>query len=163
MFIDYGLTYDRLKEILQDKARDISLDDLYELSYLFNDDVKYLADRYKEDYQRTISQLMIKRCNLLKNDKKSYPEVIDDEKTDKINELLNKDFEDKILNKFNIINIYTIYFLKKPIHPASSIFAGLKSISFDGKYYYCPIKKYHMNDEKSICRYCIAREVDENG
>ena len=42
MLTEGDLTYNQLKEILQEKADEIKLDDLYELSYLFNDDVKYL-------------------------------------------------------------------------------------------------------------------------
>ena len=107
MLTEGDLTYDQLKEILQEKADEIKLDDLYELSYLFNDDVKYLPDKYEEDYRKSIVQLMIKRYNLLKNDKKSYPGLVDKDEIAKINELLNREFEDKILNKFNIIIIYT--------------------------------------------------------
>ncbi|AWX32800.1 DUF2115 family protein [Methanosphaera sp. BMS] len=159
MLTEGNLTYDQLKEILQEKADEIKLDDLYELSYLFNDDVKYLPDKYGEDYRKSIVQLMIKRYNLLKNDKKSYPGLVDKDEIAKINELLNREFEDKILNKFNIIIIYTGYFLKEPIHPSSSVFAGLKSISYDGENYYCPIKKHHVENENAICKYCIAKEV----
>lgn len=159
MLTEGNLTYDQLKEILQEKAAEIKLDDLYELSYLFNDDVKYLTDRYKDDYRKSIVRLMIKRYNLLKNDKKSYPGLVGKDEICKINELLNKKFEDKVLNKFNIIIIYTSYFLKEPIHPSGSVFGGLKSISYDGKHYYCPIKKHHIDNENAICKYCIAREV----
>jgi len=162
MLIKDNTTYDQLKIILQDKLKEIKLDDLYELSYLFNDDVKYLPDKYKADYRKIISKLMIRRYNLLKNDKQKYPRIIDSKDLENINELLNKEYDEKILNKFNIILIYTIYFIKEPIHPRESIFPGLKSISYDGKFYYCPIKKYHINNEKSICKYCIAKECDEN-
>ncbi|MBO7719737.1 MAG: DUF2115 family protein [Methanosphaera sp.] len=159
MLIEDNLTYDQLKKILQERADDIKLDDLYELSYLFNDDVKYLPDKYEDDYRKSIVHLMIKRYNLLKNDGKSYPGLVDKDEIDKINEILNKEFEDKVFNKFNIIIIYTTYFLKEPIHPTSSIFAGLKSISYDGEYYYCPIKKHHIDNENAICKYCIAKEI----
>lgn len=162
MLITDGLSYDELKRILQQKVMDIELDDFYELSYLVNDDVKYLTKKYEDDYRKKVVELMIKRCNLLKNDRKSYPGLVDKDEIDNINEILNKEFEEKILNKFNIIIIYAIYFLKEPIHPTDSIFAGLKRMSYDGEHYYCPIKKHHMNNENAICKYCIAREIDEN-
>lgn len=159
MLISKGMTYNQLKRILQDKLKDIRLDDFYELSYIYNDDVKYLPEKYEEDYRKSIARLMIKRYNLLKNDDKSYPQVIDNGDIGYINELLNSDFDNKVFNKFNIIIIYTIYFLKEAIHPTDTVFAGLKSIRFDGNNYYCPIKKYHMDNKNALCKYCIAKEV----
>ena len=59
MLIKDNTTYNQLKIILQNKLKEIKLDDLYELSYLFNDDVKYLPDKYKAYYRKIISKLMI--------------------------------------------------------------------------------------------------------
>ena len=36
----------------------------------------------------------------------------------------------------------------------------MQSIYTDGENYYCPIKRYHIDNDKALCRYCVAKETD---
>lgn len=164
MLTETPLTYNHLKRTLQDTVKNITLEDIYNLSYQFQEDMKYLPEKYKKDYRESIIKVSIKRYKQLKNDKKDYPSNITEDDIKKINELLDKNIQDNNMHLLNILAIYATYFLKEPIHKDAYIFAGIRSIYYDGTYYYCPIKKYHINNENSLCKYCIARidEGDEN-
>ena len=99
---------------------------------------------------------MIRRFTSLKNDKKTYEGILSDDDVEKINELLK--YKDNIITyTLNIIVIYATYFLKEPVHTAGTAFPGHVSIYCDGNNYFCPVKKNHINNEKSVCKYCIAK------
>ena len=96
----------------------------------------------------------------IKNDNKSYEGFLSEDDVVIINKLLQHN-DNIITYILNIIVIYTTYFLKEPIHLPGTIFPGKVSIYYDGTNYYCPVKKYHINDEKSLCKICIAKSNKE--
>lgn len=149
-----------LKILLKQEVKEITLEDLYDLSFHFNEEKRYLPREYKKKYTESVLNVMIKRFTTLKNDKKSYDGNLKKEDVKKINKLLQNN-NSLINHLLNIIVIYTTYFLKEPIHLPGTAFPGNVSTFCDGKNYYCPIKKYHITNEKSICKYCIAKIVKE--
>ena len=155
-----GISLNDLKILIKKAIKDITLEDLYELSYFFNEEKTYLPQEYKKKYTESVLNVTISRFTLLKNDNKTYDGFLDDEDAVIINKLLQNN-DNVITYILNIIVIYTTYFLKEPIHLTGTTFPGQVSIHYDGENYYCPVKKYHINDEKSLCRICIAKSEKE--
>ncbi|RAP49017.1 MAG: hypothetical protein BZ136_04120, partial [Methanosphaera sp. rholeuAM74] len=59
-----------LKEIIQEEVNNITLEEIYELSYQFKEDVKYLPAEYKKHYRQSVLNVIIQRFKTLKNDDK---------------------------------------------------------------------------------------------
>lgn len=154
-----NISLNDLRDILKKEVKEITLNDLYQLSFNFFDETKYLPDEYEKNYSETILNVNIKRINKLKNDNDNYTGILCDKDIFLINELLKKN--DKTDYILNITVIYATYLLKEPIHVLRTKFPGHKELEFDGKYYYCPIKKYHINNSNAICKYCIAKIIEE--
>ena len=52
--IHENMSYNDLKEFLQNEIKKITLNELYELSFQFNDDMKYLPREYKKKYTESV-------------------------------------------------------------------------------------------------------------
>lgn len=152
---DDNLSYNHLKKILQDELKKVSINQLYEISYQFNDEMKYLPREYKKNYKQTILNVVYSRFIRLKNDENNYEGYLTDDEKKNVQNLINKD-KDNNTYILNITAIYATIFLKEPIHLPGTIFPGQKGIYTDGQDYYCPIKKYHLNNQDALCKYCIA-------
>ncbi len=146
-----------LRDLLKNEIIKTNIKDLYELSYHFNDEVKYLPREYKKQYKESVLKVIINRFNNLKNDNNNYKGNITKRQSEEIKNLSSK-YEDKISYILKIIVIYATYVLHEPVHLSGTVFPGRISIYDDGENYYCPIKKYHVNNNKAICKYCIAKE-----
>ena len=131
-----------LNELLKEEVKDISLDELHDLSVHFNEETKYLPREYKKDYTESVIKVIVSRFATLKSSRVKYE-----------GKLSEKDAE-------NIIAIYTTYLRKRPIHLPGTVFPGLVTIYSDGKDYYCPVKKFHVDNPNAICRYCISKTTD---
>lgn len=154
-----GMSLNDLKEILKQEVKSILLNELYELSLHFDSETQYLPEKYKEEYIKSVQNIVITRLNDLKNDKRTYNGKLVPEDVEKINELLKE--EDTVTIIMNITVVYATYFLEEPIHNIGAAFPGIKSVYKKGKYYYCPVKKYHITYDKSLCKYCIAKIVED--
>lgn len=155
-----GMSYNDLKILIKQTIKEVTLEDLYSLSFFFNDEMIYLPREYKKEYSESVLNVTMNRFLLLKNDENSYPGILEDRDIAIINKLL-KTNDTVINNILNIIVIYTTYFLKEPVHPLGTKFPGQVSIYSDGIDYYCPVKKFHLNNEKSLCRICVAKSTEE--
>lgn len=153
------ISLNELMIVLKQEVKEITLEDLYDLSFYFDSEKRYLPNEYKKKYTESVLNVMINRFISLKNDKKMYKGVLTENDVSKINELLRED--NAITHLLNIIVIYATYFLKEPVHLPGTAFPGHVSVYSDGNEYFCPIKKHHMSDEKSVCKYCIARIVKD--
>lgn len=159
--IGENISYMNLKEIIQEEVNNITLEEIYELSYQFKEDVKYLPAEYKKHYRQSVLNVIIQRFKTLKNDDKTYPGVVADEDLTKIRELLY-DNADVVTHILNIIVVYATYFLKEPVHMTQTVFPGRVHVYKEGNDYYCPVKKYHTSTSKSVCKYCIAKIPESN-
>ncbi len=155
-----GISLNDLKLLLKHEVKEITLEDLYYLSFRFNEEKKYLPREYKKRYTETVLDVMIKRFTSLKNNTESYDGILSDEDVAKINKLLKND-NNSVTYMLNIMVIYATYFLREPVHLPGTAFPGSVSIYCDGNDYFCPIKKNHINNEKAVCKYCIAQTVKE--
>lgn len=156
-----GINVNDLKNILKNEIKEITLKDLYDLSLFFNEEKAYLPPEYKKKYTESVLNVTINRFTLLKNDNNFYEGILRDDDVKIINKLLQSN-DNIITHILNIIVIYTTYLLKEPIHMPGTKFPGKVSIYYDGMSYYCPVKKYHVNDKKSLCNICIAKSTKED-
>ncbi|MBQ6220560.1 MAG: DUF2115 family protein [Methanosphaera sp.] len=159
MELHEDISLNELKSIIKEIVNDISLEELYELSYQFNEDNKYLPREYRKKHTESVLNVIMNRFIMLKNDTSTYKGKLKKEEIENINQILKND-KNKRNHILNIIAIYTTYLLEEPIHTPNTTFPGLKSIYFDGNDYYCPIKKFHINNKKALCKYCIAKVTE---
>ncbi|MEJ5273777.1 MAG: DUF2115 family protein, partial [Spirochaetota bacterium] len=89
----------------------VTLEDLYDLSFHFNEEQKYLPREYKKRYNETVLNVIINRFTSLKNNQKKYEGSLNKEdiiKTkEKIIQLINEldlNLKDKFMDAFNRIN-----------------------------------------------------------
>ena len=149
-----------LRTKLQQEIKKVTIDDLYKLSFHFNEENKYLPGKYKEQHIENVQKILIKRFKELKNDNKEYTGMLEDDDTKTINEILKKR-NDKLTHILYTIVVYTTYLLKEPLHMPDTEFPGPVNIYADGVNFYCPIKKYHMESKDALCKYCIAKTTME--
>ncbi len=149
----------KLNKLLKQEVKDISLEELYDLSIHFNEETKFLPREYKKSYTESVIKVIISRFATLKNGQVKFEGKLTEKEAEEINELL-KDTNDRIGYILNLIVVYTTYLRKRPIHLPGTVFPGLQTIYSDGENYYCPVKKYHLDNPNSICKYCIAKIAD---
>ncbi|RAP44140.1 DUF2115 family protein [uncultured Methanosphaera sp.] len=155
-----GLEKNKLKEMLQNELKNVTLEELYELSFQFNEDTRYLPREYKKKYTESVLNVIISRFAMLKNTKINFEGQITEKEAKEINELLD-DNDELVGHILNVIVVYTTYLKHRPVHLPGTVFPGMVSIYTDGEKYYCPVKKYNIDNEKAVCRYCIAVIPDE--
>lgn len=149
---------DELNEILKREVKDISLKELYDLSIHFDEERKYLPREYKQEYTESVIKVIVSRIAMLKNSQATYPGKLSEKDAEAINEIM-ADSDDRIEYILNIIVVFTTYLKKRPIHLPGTVFPGLQTIYSDGEDYYCPVKKYHIDNPNALCKYCIAKAV----
>lgn len=157
---DDNPSYNHLKNILQDEVKNLSIEQLYEITSQFNESMKYLPGEYKKNYTQSILKVILTRISRLKNDNNNYIGYLDDNQMKNVQELISKD-KDNIRHVLNITVIYASIFLKEPIHLPGTVFPGKKNIYTDGQEYYCPVKRTHLNNKDALCKYCIAHIIDD--
>jgi uncharacterized protein (UPF0305 family) len=158
--IDENTNLDDLMILLKQEIKEVTLEDLYDLSFHFNEEQKYLPREYKKRYNETVLNVIINRFTSLKNNQKKYEGSLNKEDIININKLLNNK-ENIVTHILNITVIYATYFLKEPIHMPETTFPGNVSIFSDGLNYYCPIKHYHIDDDNALCNICIAKATKD--
>lgn len=58
-----------------------------------------------------------------------------------------------------MISTYLAFISKKPLHsPGMVMMDGDKIIEKQGKYY-CPLKRYQIYDDSSLCIFCVCRDM----
>ena len=131
-------------------------------------------------------QSFIKPSDLVRNDPvqnmmsefnlENYNKLINSKFTGndyEIDEKLLEDFKSSIDNYFNlyapddeefkefikIISIYLTFIEKKPLHPLGIVFSGGYTVYQLGNSYYCSGKKFFIKEDKSLCNYCVCKDI----
>jgi len=55
------------------------------------------------------------------------------------------------------ISLYLTFIAKRPLHPPEMSFSGDISIVKNGEFFYCSAKRRFIEDDPSLCRYCVCR------
>ena len=85
-----NMKYNTLKEILKEKIREVTLQELYDLSFEFNEDTKYLPREYKKKYIESVLNVIINRFNSLKNTQENFEGEVTKKEASEINKILTK-------------------------------------------------------------------------
>lgn len=68
--------------------------------------------------------------------------------------------DDELFKEFTkIISLYLTFIEKKPLHPPGIIFSGGDTVYKKGNAYFCTGKKYFINENQSLCKFCVCRKV----
>ncbi|MCD7782040.1 MAG: DUF2115 family protein [Methanosphaera sp.] len=154
-----GMSLDELYTQLKREANKISLDDLYQLSYHFSEDSRYLPREYNKKFRKTVLDVIVKRFIDLRNNEHEYRGKLNKNDASNINHLLEIRTP-KTSYILNLVVVYVTYLLRQPVHLPDTAFPGKVSIYYEDGVYYCPIKKKHIHTPNSVCKYCIAKPVE---
>ena len=59
-----------------------------------------------------------------------------------------------------VVSLYTTFVLDEPIHPIGTPFPGSLEVIMENGVYYCPVKEANIDTPNSVCRLCIAEQLD---
>jgi uncharacterized protein (UPF0305 family) len=88
---------------------------------------------------------------------------VDEEILDEFTECISQYFnryapDDEDFKEFiKIISIYLTFIAKKPLHPPGIIFSNGATVFKQNNSYYCTGKDVFINDEFSLCKYCVCK------
>jgi len=97
-------------------------------------------------------------------------DYIEEINTDRLNDFtlrieryMDKNAPDEIDFKryIRIVSIYLAFIVKKPLHPPGMVFNGGQMIVSKDNNFFCPIKNKQLNQEMSLCKYCVCSDVNK--
>ena len=80
-----------------------------------------------------------------------------------IDRYMDENAPDQIdLKKYvRMVSLYLTFIVKKPLHPPGMIFSDGEKIIRRDNYFYCPVKNKQLNQELSLCKYCVSKDISE--
>jgi uncharacterized protein (UPF0305 family) len=120
----------------------------------------------KDQIQNIMSEFNLENFNRLMTSKFSGEDY-------EIDDRLLEDFKSCIDNYFKlygpddikfkefikIISVYLTFIEEKPLHPLGIVFEGGYTIYQSGNSYYCTGKKLFIKEDKSLCNYCVCKDI----
>lgn len=78
-----------------------------------------------------------------------------------IDRYMDENAPDQIdLKKYvRMVSIYLTFIVKKPLHPPGMIFSGGEKIISKDNYFYCSLKNKQLDQELSLCKYCVSKDI----
>ena len=58
------------------------------------------------------------------------------------------------------VELFVPIVLDEPIHPIGTPFPGSLEVIMENGVYYCPVKEANIDTPNSVCRLCIAEQLD---
>lgn len=123
-----------------------------------------LIDLKSNSINDTMSLYNLENFNEIMNSSfTGYDDEVDEKTLDDFIECINQYFDlhttdDKDFREFiKIISIYLTFIAKKPLHPPGIIFSNGATVFRQNDSYYCTGKDVFINDEFSLCKYCVCR------
>lgn len=55
-----------------------------------------------------------------------------------------------------IVSTYLAFIAKRPLHPVGMIFSKNQRITSKGDKFFCPIRNKQLDQELSLCKYCVC-------
>ena len=165
---DDKISKDDLMIVLKEELSDVSVFDLMIISAEIIENNKYVQKSYQEKSKKIYVDSFINRVNEIRSNDTVYDDYFNrDDFVEKLNDL--KDIfklvskEDR-KNKSSIISfvvsLYTTFVLDEPIHPIGTPFPGSLEVMMENGVYYCPVKEANIDTPNSVCRLCIAEQLD---
>ena len=94
---------------------------------------------------------------------KGEDEDLDDEKIEDLRMRINHYFslyapDDEVFRDFvKLISTYLVFIAKKPLHPPGTVFEDGSQVYKGKNSYVCTGKSVFIEEELSLCKYCVCR------
>ena len=164
---DDKISKDDLMIVLKEELADVSVFDLMIISADIIENNKYVQDSYQEKSKKIYVDFFLNRVKEIRSNDAVYNDYFNrDNFVDKLNQLkdIYKHISTDRNNKSPLINLvvslYTTFVLDEPIHPIGTPFPGSLEVIMENGVYYCPVKEANMDTPNSVCRLCIAEQLD---
>lgn len=164
---DDKISKDDLMVVLKEELTDVSVFDLMIISAEIIENNKYVQESYQEKSKKIYIDFFLNRVKEIRSNDTVYNDYFNrDDFVEKLNNLkeIYKSISTDRKNKSPIINLvvslYTTFVLDEPIHPIGTPFPGSLEVIMENGVYYCPVKEANMNTPNSVCRLCIAEQLD---
>ena len=164
---DDKISKDNLMIVLKEELSDVSVFDLMIISAEIIENNKYVQKSYQEKSKKIYVDSFINRVTEIRSNDTVYNDFFNrDNFVDKLNQLkdIYKHISTDRKNKSPLINLvvslYTTFVLDEPIHPIGTPFPGSLEVIMENGVYYCPVKEANIDTPNSVCRLCIAEQLD---
>ena len=147
---DDKISKDDLMVVLKEELIDVSVFDMMIISAEIIENNKYVQESQEIRSNDTV-----------------YNDYFDrDDFVEKLNQLkdiykhssLDRKNKSPIINL--VVSLYTTFVLDEPIHPIGTPFPGSLEVIMENGVYYCPVKEANMDTPNSVCRLCIAEQLE---
>ena len=164
---DDKISKDDLMIVLKEELTDVSVFDLMIISADIIENNKYVQESYQEKSKKIYIDFFLNRVKEIRSNDTVYNDYFNrDDCVEKLNiikdiyKLVSKDRKNKtpIINL--VVSLYTTFVLDEPIHPIGTPFPGSLEVIMENGVYYCPVKEANMDTPNSVCRLCIAEQLD---
>lgn len=99
---------------------------------------------------------------------KEFDDEIDEKKLNDFKESIEYYFsiyppvDDEFKEFIKAISVYLSFIAKKPLHPPGLIFSDGNKVFEKQNIYYCTGKSVFIQDQFSLCRYCVCKQSNTN-
>ena len=166
---DDKISKDDLMNVLKEELIDVSVFDLMIISAEIIENNKYVQKSYQEKSKKIYVDSFINRVNEIRSNDTVYDDYFNrDDFVEKLNnlkdifKLVSKDRKNKSSIISFVVSLYTTFVLDEPIHPIpiGTPFPGSLEVIMENGVYYCPVKEANIDTPNSVCRLCIAEQLD---
>ena len=164
---DDKISKDDLMVVLKEELADVSVFDMMIISAEIIENNKYVQESYQEKSKKIYVDSFINRVNEIRSNNAVYDDYFNrDDFVEKLNDLkdifklVSKDRKNKSSIISFVVSLYTTFVLDEPIHPIGTPFPGSLEVMMENGVYYCPVKEANIDTPNSVCRLCIAEQLD---
>ena len=171
---DDKISKDDLMVVLKEELIDVSVFDMMIISAEIIENNKYVQESYQEKSKKIYIDFFLNRVKEIRSNDTVYNDYFDrDDFVEKLNQLkdiykhssLDRKNKSPIINL--VVSLYTTFVLDEPIHPIGTPFPpigtpfpGSLEVIMENGVYYCPVKEANIDTPNSVCRLCIAEQLD---
>ena len=173
---DDKISKDDLMVVLKEELIDVSVFDMMIISAEIIENNKYVQESYQEKSKKIYIDFFLNRVKEIRSNDTVYNDYFDrDDFVEKLNQLkdiykhssLKDIYKHSSLDRKNkspiinlVVSLYTTFVLDEPIHPIGTPFPGSLEVIMENGVYYCPVKEANMDTPNSVCRLCIAEQLE---
>ena len=164
---DDKISKDDLMVVLKEELADVSVFDMMIISAEIIENNKYVQESYQEKSKKIYIDFFLNRVKEIRSNDTVYKDYFDrDDFIEKLNDLkdiykigsIDRKNKSPLINL--VVSLYTTFVLDEPIHPIGTPFPGSLEVIMENGVYYCPVKEANMDTPNSVCRLCIAEQLD---
>ena len=159
---DDKISKDDLMVVLKEELIDVSVFDMMIISAEIIENNKYVQESYQEKSKKIYIDFFLNRVKEIRSNDTVYNDYFDrDDFVEKLNQLkdiykhssLDRKNKSPIINL--VVSLYTTFVL-----PIGTPFPGSLEVIMENGVYYCPVKEANIDTPNSVCRLCIAEQLD---